>query len=122
MENDRAGIGPRPRRLARLSIIATHSGRLCAWEWHDWRQRSSSRYFAPPHASLLVLIEVHSVSQVGISFEKVYLLNFVRMRPRVTQDEQSVAHVNDVDQPIPDNRVAPHNDLRLEVGIGGIRV
>jgi len=44
------------------------------------------------------------------------------MGTSVTQDEQSIADVNDVDQPIADNRVAPHDDLCLEVGIDGIRV
>lgn len=46
----------------------------------------------------LVLIEAYSISQIGVSFEKVYLLNFVRMGARVTQDEQSVPDVNHVDQ------------------------
>src|SRR5215469_19889 len=72
--------------------------------------------------SLLVLIEVYSISQVRVSFEKAYLLNFVRVGTGVTQDEQSVADVNHVDQPVPDDGIAPHDDLRLEVGIAGIRV
>jgi hypothetical protein len=65
---------------------------------------------------------VYSISQVRVPFEIVYLLNFFRMGTGVTQDEQSIADVNDVDHSIPDNRVAPHDDLCLEVGIGGIWV
>ena len=71
--------------------------------------------------SLLILVEVYSISQVRVSFEKANLLNFVRMATGVTQDEQSIPDVNNVDQPIPDNRIAPHYDLRLEVGICGVR-
>jgi hypothetical protein len=44
------------------------------------------------------------------------------MRTSVTQNEQPVADIDNVDQPIPDDGVAPHNDLGLEIGIGGIRV
>src|SRR6516162_746232 len=44
------------------------------------------------------------------------------MATGVTQDEQSIADVDDVDQPISDDGIAPQDDLRLEVGIGGIRV
>jgi len=70
----------------------------------------------------MVLIKVYGISQVRVSFEEVYLLNFLRMGTCVTQDEQPIANVNDVDQPIPDDGIAPHNDFRLEVGIRGIRV
>ena len=78
----------------------------------------------PPLLSrlLLVLLEVDRISQVRVSFKKVYLLNFVGMATGVTQDEQSIANVNDVDRPIPVNGIAPHDDLRLEVGIRGTRV
>ena len=71
--------------------------------------------------SLSVLIQIYSIPQVGIAFEKLYLLNFVRMGTGVAQDEQSIADVDDIDQPIPDNGVAPHNDLGLEVRISSIR-
>ncbi len=70
----------------------------------------------------MVLVEIDSISQVRVSLKKIDLLNFVRMGTGVTQDEQSIPDVNDVDQPLPDNGVAPHDDLSLEIGIGGIRV
>jgi hypothetical protein len=44
------------------------------------------------------------------------------MQTSVTQNEQPVADIDNADQPIPDDGVAPHDDLRLEVGIGGVRV
>ena len=73
--------------------------------------------FRTPCSVLLVLIEVYRISQVRVPFEKIYLLNFFRMGTGIAQDEQSIADVNDVDQSIPDNRVAPHDDLCLEVGL-----
>src|SRR6516225_9382807 len=93
-----------------------------ARDWRDTRMSRTYRLADSPCSVLLVLIEVYRISQVRVPFEKIYFLNLVRMRTGITQDEQSIADVNDVDQSIPDDRIAPHDDLCLEVGIGGIRV
>ena len=42
------------------------------------------------------MIEVYSISQVRVSFEKVYLLNLARVWTCVTQDEQSVVTTDEI--------------------------
>jgi len=44
------------------------------------------------------------------------------MRTCVTQNEKPVTNVDHVDQPFIDDRIAPHDDLALEIRVGGIRI
>src|SRR5262249_1988665 len=65
----------------------------------------------------LMLVQVHCVSEIRVPLEKRDLTDVGRVWTGIAQDEEPVADIDDVDEPVLDDRVAPHHDLGLEIGI-----
>jgi Cu+-exporting ATPase len=54
---------------------------------------------------------VDGVAEVGVALEEPDVGDLAGVRPGVPQDVQAVAHVDDVDQAVADDGIAPHGDL-----------
>src|SRR3954454_18911823 len=57
------------------------------------------------------------VALVGVAFQEVDAVHLARERAAVAEHVQAVAQVDDVDQPVLDDRVAPHHDLLVAPGV-----
>src|SRR5919106_97920 len=85
---------------------------------------SENRSVAPVLAVVRLLadgLEAQGPAEVRVPFEERDQVNFLFERTVVLEDVEAVPEVDYVDQPVLDDRVAPHHDL-LEtpcVGIGG---
>jgi hypothetical protein len=65
----------------------------------------------PRPQELRILVKIHGIAEIRVSFEELNCVDLIRMRSRVSQDKKPITDVDHVDQPIADDRVAPEYDL-----------
>src|SRR6266487_6685100 len=70
----------------------------------------------PPAAARLglrsgALVDPYGVPEVGVALEEGEAGGLVGVRPGVPEHVEPVADVDDVDEPVPDDWIAPHDDL-----------
>src|SRR3954454_2758181 len=90
------------------------------------RERAPAPPLAGPARSLSVAVGgwgtdglvAERVALVGVALEEPDAGDLVLERPAVAEHVEPVAQVDDVDEPVLDDRVAPHHDLLVAARVG----